>query len=99
MPHQKGDHMRPRSQFKMLLLAGVVAMPLCTFAQVAPPEPASPPQDAAPGHFAEERHTSNSEVVAIDAATRMITLREEGEEPQTYTVNKEVRNLDQVKPG
>jgi hypothetical protein len=37
--------------------------------------------------------------MAVDAATRMITLKEEGEEPQTYEVGKDVRNLDQVKVG
>ena len=62
-------------------------------------DPAAPPPDALPGHFAEVRRTSTSEVVSVDPATRMITLREEGEEPQTYTLGKDVRNLDQVKPG
>src|SRR5688572_6159328 len=87
------------SRCKMFLVTTVMVLPVWASAQVAAPEPAPPPSDALPGHAAEERHTSTFEVVAVDAATRMITLREEGEEPQTYSVNPDVRNLDQVKPG
>jgi Cu/Ag efflux protein CusF len=82
-----------------LILAVVLVLPAFVSAQVGAPEPPAVPKDALPGHFAEERHTSTSEVMAVDAATRLITLREEGEEPQLYSVDKEVRNLDQVKVG
>jgi hypothetical protein len=37
--------------------------------------------------------------VSVDVAARKVVLREEGEEPQTYTLGKEARNLDQLKPG
>jgi len=69
----------------------------------APAQPAAPAaaaaQDSTPGFFAEEKHTSNSEVIAVDPATRLITLKEPNEEPQTYALGEEVRNLDQVKAG
>jgi len=65
----------------------------------AAPEPAAAPADALPGYFAEERKSITTEVVAVDPKTRIIMLREEGQEPQAFTVDKEVRNLDQVKPG
>ena len=81
-----------------LILAAVLALPVCASAQVGAPEPPVAPKDALPGHFAEARYTSTSEVTAIDAAKRMITLREDGEE-QTFSVDEDVRNLDQVKVG
>ena len=87
---------------RAFVLGVVLGVPVYSFAQVstpAPAEPAAPPADATPGHFAEERHSSTAEVVAVDAAKRMITLREEGEEPQSFEVSDEVRNLDQVKAG
>ena len=68
-----------------------------TPAAAAPAAAAAP--DATPGFFAEEKHTSTSEVTAIDPATRMITLKEADEEPRTFVVGEEVRNLDQVKVG
>jgi Cu/Ag efflux protein CusF len=53
-----------------------------------------------PGHFADERHTSTSEVLAVDTATRMITLRDvEGGEPEMFKLGDDVRNLEQVKVG
>ena len=82
-----------------IILAAVLAFPAFASAQVSAPEPPAAPKDALPGHFAEARLTSTAEVTAIDAAKRMIELRGEGEEPQAYIVDKDVRNLDQVKVG
>ena len=76
-----------------LLLMGLIALPGC-----ASSEPASPPAEK-PSYFAEGRHTSTSEVVAVDTAARTITLREPKEQPETYVVGHEVHNLEQVKPG
>jgi hypothetical protein len=81
------------------LLATVLLLNASTSGQVDAPEPPTPPPDALPGHIAEARFTSTFEVVAIDAPKRRITLREEGEEPATYEVDKDVRNLEQVKVG
>jgi hypothetical protein len=63
------------------------------------PEPAALPADALPGHLAEETRTATFEVTAIDPTARTISLRSPGQEPQNYLVDKEVRNLDQVKVG
>ena len=82
-----------------LILAVLLALPAFVSAQVGAPEPPAAPKDALPGHFAEARTTATAEVTAIDAAKRMIELRGEGEEPQAYIVDKDVRNLDQVKVG
>jgi Cu/Ag efflux protein CusF len=82
-----------------LILAAVLVLPVCASAQVGAPPPAAVPADALPGHFAEAWQTSTSEVMAVDAKKRLITLREEGEEPELYSVDKDVRNLDQVKVG
>jgi len=57
------------------------------------------PPPERPSFFAFEQHTSNSEVVSVDAPARLITLREEGDEPKSYKVSDSVRNLDQVRAG
>ena len=75
-----------------LLGAALIVLPGCASNDKA--KPADKPTSTA-----QERHSSTSEVVAIDAATRRITLREPGEEAQAYLVDKAVRNLDQVKVG
>src|SRR5687767_15026178 len=82
-----------------LILAAVLVLPVCASAQIGAPAPGAVPADAVPGHFAEAWDTSTFEVTAIDAPKRLITLREEGQEPELYSVNKDVRNLDQVKVG
>ena len=92
-----------------LFLTAMLALPIWAAAQVPAPapaqipsqaaEPAAPPSGALPGYAAESRRSSVSEVTAIDPAARMITLKEEGGEPQTFEVSKEARNLDQVKVG
>ena len=92
MKHQSSLCLTPVLATVLLLTAGASA-------QVGAPAPAAVPADALPGHFAEAWHTSTSEVMAVDAKKRLITLREEGEEPELYTVDKDVRNLDQVKVG
>jgi len=77
-----------------------LVLPAFVSAQVGAPEPAAAPKGALPGHFADERHTSTSEVLAVDTATRMITLRDvEGGEPETFKLGDDVRNLEQVKVG
>jgi Cu/Ag efflux protein CusF len=81
------------------LLATVLLLNASASAQVGASPPPAVPADAVPGHFAEAWHTSTSEVMAIDAAKRLITLREEGQEPELFSVDKDVRNLDQVKVG
>lgn len=80
-------------------LATVLLLNALASGQVGAPEPPTPSADALPGQVAEARLTSTFEVMAIDAKKRLITLREEGEEPALYSVDKDVRNLDQVKVG
>ena len=82
-----------------LVLATLLLLNTGVSGQVGAPEPPTPSADALPGQVAEARLTSTFEVMAIDAKKRLITLREEGEEPEHYSVDKDVRNLDQVKVG
>ena len=66
----------------------------------AAPDPAAVPTDALPGHFAEERRSAAYTVVAIDPTTRIIMLREDGEDQtQAFAVGKDVRNLENMRVG
>ena len=81
-----------------LSLSPAFLLALTVLAGCASNEPVQPPPEK-PTYIAEERHTSTTEIVAVDPVTRTITLREQNQAPATYTVGKEVRNLDQVTPG
>jgi len=62
-------------------------------------------QDAAaskgekPSYFTDQRRTATAKLEAINPASRMITLREDDGSRGTFKVDREVRNLDQVKVG
>jgi hypothetical protein len=91
-PFTKEIAMKRAAFFTALILLTLVVLPGCTSSQSGPPP-------TKPTFFAHEWHTSTSEVVAMDPATRMITLREEGDQPETYKLGKDVRNVDQLKVG
>ena len=62
--------------------------------------PAGGAADEKPAHYAEQKKTANFDVLAVEPSTRMIVMREDGEDqPQTYQVSKEIQNLHKVKAG
>jgi hypothetical protein len=79
-------------------------------APAAPATPAAPAADspaAAPGaaeekpaHYAEKKQTANFDVLAVEPETRIIVMREDGEDQaQAYQVSKDIQNLHKVKAG
>ena len=62
--------------------------------------PAGGAADEKPAHYAEQKKTANFDVLAVEPSTRMIVMREDGEDqPQAYQVSEDIKNLDKVKAG
>jgi hypothetical protein len=96
----------------MIVLAASASARAADPAPAAPADTAAPaaPADAAPAataspeekpaHYAEQKHTSNYDVLAVEPETRIVVLREDGDDqPQSFQVSKDVQRLDQVKAG
>src|SRR6185436_4939507 len=81
-----------RQLFLFPALLGVVLLMVGGCASNEPPA-------QRPSFHASESHIGSAEVVAVDAPNRLITLKEEGDEPESYKVSKDVRNLEQVRAG